>query len=166
MDLIYRRGTMNDLDAIQLLVKAAVAQMNDQGIDQWDGLYPVREDFEQDIREKQLFVGVSDNQIAAIFTLNNECDEEYKNGEWKEPDKPFLVVHRLCVSPQFQNRGIAKQMMKQAEKAALSCGIKAVRLDVYSKNPFALKVYESCGYSKVGMVEWRKGLFYLMEKYL
>ncbi|MDP4147194.1 MAG: GNAT family N-acetyltransferase, partial [Bacillota bacterium] len=39
-------------------------------------------------------------------------------------------------------------------------------LDVFSLNPFALKMYYKQGYIKVGEVNWRKGKFYLMEKKL
>lgn len=45
-------------------------------------------------------------------------------------------------------------------------GIEAVRLDVFSQNPYALRLYQKCGYQEVGTVQWRKGIFYLMEKYL
>ena len=164
--MIYRKGVLEDLNGIELLIQSAIAHMRSQGIEQWDERYPVYEDFEQDIKSSQLFVGISDNEIAVVFTLNKEYDEAYRNGGWKHPEKLFCIVHRLCVNPKFQNRGIARQTMKYIEKEAVSNGEQAVRLDVYSKNPYALKLYQSCGYEKVGMVEWRKGIFYLMEKYL
>lgn len=53
-----------------------------------------------------------------------------------------------------------------ADLAAEQFKINAIRLDVFSQNPFALKLYEKCGYAKTGTVNWRKGIFYLMEKYL
>lgn len=40
------------------------------------------------------------------------------------------------------------------------------RLDAFTENPFALKLYDNLGYSRVGYADWRKGRFYLMEKYL
>ena len=45
-------------------------------------------------------------------------------------------------------------------------GKRAIRLDAFSKNPFALKMYIALGYTVVGEARWRKGLFYLMEKVL
>lgn len=45
-------------------------------------------------------------------------------------------------------------------------GIRSIRLDVFSQNPYALKMYEALGYQKVGGASWRKGLFYLLEKKL
>jgi ribosomal protein S18 acetylase RimI-like enzyme len=52
------------------------------------------------------------------------------------------------------------------EKDANYKGAKAIRLDVFTENPYALKLYHDCGYSRVGTVEWRKGKSFLMEKYL
>jgi ribosomal protein S18 acetylase RimI-like enzyme len=43
-------------------------------------------------------------------------------------------------------------------------GIDTIRLDVFTLNPYALKMYEKSGYIKVGFAHWRKGEFYLMEK--
>lgn len=40
----------------------------------------------------------------------------------------------------------------------------SVRLDVFSKNPYAIRLYENNSYEKRGNVCWRKGEFYLMEK--
>lgn len=166
MDITYRSGNEEDLEEIEHLIKYTIAHLEKQGIRQWDDLYPTREDFEDDIREGQLFVGIGNGEIAVTYTLNQLCDEDYRMGKWKEPEKSFIIVHRLCVHPLFQNKGIAIQTMKHIEEDAKQRGMEAVRLDVYSENPAALRLYEKCGYTEVGTVEWRKGSFCLMEKYL
>lgn len=116
MNLIFRQGILNDLNEIEKLIKNAIIQMNSQGIEQWDEIYPVRKDFEQDIKNKQLFVGIFDNEIVVTYTLNKDYDKEYDNGKWKKPEKSFFIIHRLCVDVKFQNKGIAKLAMEQAEK--------------------------------------------------
>ena len=166
MEIRYRQATADDMQAVEALIIKAIANMKENGIEQWDELYPTKDDFMDDIRNNQLTVGCIGNEIVVVFAINQTYDAEYVNGKWKEPEKSFNVVHRLCVHPQFQNKGIAKQTMDYIEKQTLSEGKQAVRLDVYSKNPFANKLYLGCGYQKVGEAEWRKGCFYLMEKYL
>lgn len=166
MNLVYRLGNLNDLDEIEELICNAIKEMKNQGIEQWGELYPIREDFEEDIKKKQLFVGLVEGEIAVIYTLNKEFDEAYKSGKWKQPEKTYCVIHRLCVNPKFQNKKVAKQAMGQIEETVRAEGIQAIRLDVYSLNPYALRLYDKCGYTKVGEVKWRKGIFYLMEKYL
>lgn len=166
MEILYRQAVTGDLDAIEQLAQQAVKEMVSQGIDQWDELYPAREDFEQDIQSGQMSLGMLGGEIAVIYTINRECEPEYESAEWESPDKPCCILHRLCVNPRFQNRGIARQTMEHIEREAAAKGIQAIRLDVFSRNPHALKMYQNCGFKKVGTARWRKGEFYLMEKYL
>jgi len=166
MNLMFRQGVFNDLNEIEQLIKSAITQMNSQGIKQWDEIYPIREDFEQDIKNNQLFVGTINGEIVVIYTLNKAYDKEYNNGQWKKPEKPFFIIHRLYVNIKFQNKGIARLAMEQAEKNAVLYNGQAIRLDVFANNPYAIKLYQNCGYEKAGIAKWRKGVFYLMEKYL
>lgn len=96
--------------------------------------------------------------------INQECDEQYLNGRWKYPNSRYYVVHRLCVNPIFQNRGIGMKTMIHIENELKKIGIDTIRLDAFTLNPYALKMYKRLGYSKVGIANWRKGKFYLMEK--
>ena len=166
MTLQYRKATLYDLEEINSLVTHAIDVLIKNGILQWDEIYPTKEDFRVDINNDQLYVGLADEQIAVVYALNQECEEEYQNGRWKYPDIPFYIVHRLCVHPAFQNQGIGKQTLLHIESELLKNDIHAIRLDVFSNNPFSLKLYNSLDYSKVGYADWRKGRFYLMEKYL
>jgi len=164
MDITYRRATLEDLEEIDTLVQQAIVSMEQCNINQWDDLYPISEDFQQDIEKKQLFVGIVKNEIAVIYVLNQEYDEAYENGEWGYTDTSFYIIHRLCVKPSFQNCGLAKMTMAHIEKEIKSWGGQSIRLDVFTENPYALKLYKGCGYDIVGHTHWRKGRFYLMEK--
>lgn len=166
MQIEYRLAKPEELVQVFQLVSAAIHTMESQNIYQWDEIYPNLKILEEDIQKKQLYVGMIENRIAVIYVLNQECDDAYENGNWKHKDKPFYVIHRLCVSPEFQNRGIAMQTMLYIEKKLQSMDIAAIRLDAYTQNPYSVRLYEKLGYDKVGFAEWRKGKFYLMEKYI
>lgn len=166
MKIRFQQGTMKDLDAITMLIAAAIAQMESQGIMQWDEIYPTREDFRSDIEKGNLYAGYDKEELAVVYVLNQEFDEEYKHGKWADETKSFSILHRLCVHPKYQNQGIAKMTMEHIEESLRTQGMEAVRLDAFTENPYALKLYEQCGYHNVGRVHWRKGDFYLMEKYL
>jgi ribosomal protein S18 acetylase RimI-like enzyme len=45
-----------------------------------------------------------------------------------------------------------------------SKNINSIRLDAFSKNLIALRLYNKLGFKKVGEVNFRKGLFILFEK--
>ena len=164
MTIEYRKAEPNDIEEICSIVHDVVGVMERDNIFQWDYLYPDKGDFQEDIRKSQLYVGSVNGQIAVMYTLNQECDKEYENGKWKYKDEPFYIVHRLCVNPAFQNKGIAKSTLLYSEKQLKEMSIHVIRLDVFSDNPFALRLYNSLGYSQVGHADWRKGKFFLMEK--
>ncbi len=166
MQIEFRRANPEDLDEICGMVQAAVAHMIEQNILQWDELYPTREDFAADIAKGQLTAGFVDGRLAVVYVLNRECDAEYADGDWKYRDEPFFVVHRLCVNPAFQRMGIAGSALRHIEGILKAMGIREIRLDVFEKNPFALGLYEKSGFWRTGEVHWRKGRFYLMEKYI
>lgn len=166
MKIEYQSATPNNLNKIMLLVKNAILTMERNHIHQWDEIYPTAEDFAEDIRQGCLYIGISEGAIAVVFALNQLCDEAYQYGSWQYPDREFYVVHRLCVNPLFQHQGVAKLTMLFIEEKLRAEGIAAVRLDAFSNNPSALKLYSHMGYSRTGYAHWRKGRFYLFEKYL
>lgn len=163
--MITRIAKTIDLTDVVGLFTGTVRKLKDAGIEQWDEIYPDKGILEEDIVSGQMYLCEIQKTIASAFTLNCECEAEYGNGKWRF-DGSYMVVHRLCVNPSLQNQGIGTKTMIIVEDMLRVHGIKAVRLDAFSLNPYALKTYEKLGYIKVGEVNWRKGLFYLYEKAL
>lgn len=165
-NLEFRRARETDIDAICELVAAAIAHMREQQIFQWDKNYPTREDFLGDLEENTLSVGLAEGEIAVVFTVNQTCEPEYDDGDWQYPEEEYRIIHRLCVHPKFQGRGVAGQTLVYMEEGLRKQGVGAVRLDVFSKNPAANAMYEKHGYERRGFADWRMGRFWLMEKKL
>lgn len=164
--LTFRKAKELEVQKIFDFFKDAIEEMEKQGIMQWDDLYPTQEDLEQDEKKNELYIGEIDGKMCCAFVLNQEIDEQYANGKWQYPDSSYFIIHRLCVNPEFQHQGIAKRTMQYIEKVVAEMGIESIRLDAYSLNPYALRLYEGLGYEIVGQAHWRKGMFYLMEKKL
>jgi ribosomal protein S18 acetylase RimI-like enzyme len=133
---------------------------------QWDALYPNEDILTDDIRKNQLHKIVFDNNIVSLFVLNKEYDEAYSNGLWEYEGDNFMVLHRLCVNTEYQNKGFGTRTMACIEEYLKNTGVESIRLDTFSKNQAALRLYNKLGYKKTGEVNWRKGLFYLLEKKL
>ncbi|MBR3516683.1 MAG: GNAT family N-acetyltransferase [Lachnospiraceae bacterium] len=162
----YRIGTLQDLDAICQLIRDAVEEMERHGIHQWDEVYPARADFEEDIRKNNLYLAYEEDTLAALYVISDECDEAYQNGAWKYEDASAYILHRFCVSPKFQNKGIGKKVLLYIEEQIRDMGYRSIRLDTFTENPFAQRLYRHNGYVQVGYADWRKGRFDLMEKKL
>ncbi len=166
MSMLYRLAEERDIDTICNIIETAVDKMEKQLIFQWDEIYPAKDDFLDDVRKRQLFVGLLKDDIAVIYVVNKESAAEYQNGKWQYAGCEYRVIHRLCVNPAYQGQGIAIQTLAHIEKELQKSDIKAVRLDVFSQNSTAFSLYLGMGYEKVGFADWRKGRFYLMEKLL
>ena len=164
----FRLAETNDIEQIMQLVKLAIDTMKKKGIDQWDELYPCEEDFCDDIVNHSLYMGCVDNKLVSIFTINNQFDEAYfaEGIKWKFSAKGASCIHRLCVHPEFQGHQIGKKTLLYAEQIMKNSGFESVRLDVFSENPVAIRLYENNGYVRKGSAFWRKGEFFLMEKAL
>lgn len=160
-------ATVTDLPEIFGLYKAAIAHLDECGMHFWDfSWYPDAEVLTADQKHGDLY-GVRDSvteRIAACVVLNTEYDEQYDNAKWKYPSDRPLIVHRLCIHPDFQNRGLGKAVMQAAETWSRKRGFTVIRLDAYSGNPASLALYGHLGFRKAGEANWTKGTFWLMEK--
>ena len=165
-DIRCRLGRYADVEAITVLIQDAIREMEKHNIYQWDEIYPTAEDFEADIKKGNLYVAEEKEKIIAVYVISTESDEAYNYAEWKYPDESSMVLHRFCVSPGFQNRGIGKKVLMKIELQIKNMGYDSIRLDVFTKNPYAQSLYRNNGYEVRGSAEWRKGYFDLMEKRL
>lgn len=164
MEFIH--AIQSDLPELLALYGAATRQMDDQGIRQWDEIYPSESILREDIALGQMYVGKKEGRVAVAFALEQCKAGDYEEAEWIYEEPSFVVLHRLCVHPAFQGQGVAKAAMDYLEQEVLSHGINVIRLDAFPQNPAAIKLYESRGYRKAGEITYRKGLFYLYEKKL
>lgn len=140
--------------------------MCSRGIMQWDELYPTEELLLEDFEKRNMYVLVCGGEVVCAAVINEEQDEEYSSGCWKYNDGSVAVLHRLCVHPAHQRKGYGRETVLHAERKMKDTGYTAVRLDAFSQNPSALKLYEGMGYTRTGEVTFRKGTFFLYEKLL
>lgn len=161
---MVRQLNINDLSGSFNVVQNAIKGMQGQGLDQWDEIYPDQTVIENDIAKDHAYGFFEDQHQCAYIVLNEESPAEYETVHWKKVTGKFLIVHRLCVAPQSQGKGIARKLMHYSENYAKEQGYTSIRLDTFSKNPAAIRLYEDLGYSKMGTVNFRKGTFYVYEK--
>ena len=159
-----RLANRKDIERLMEIITNAIKVMKDQGIYQWDEFYPTRKDIEVDIENNELYVVEDNHLIVSLFVLNQEKAPGYVNGRFKYHGDNYIVIHRLCVDPKIQGRGIGTKTVQLAIKKAKEQGYEAVWLDAFSENPRALKMYEHNGFHYAGQVIIREILFYLYEQ--
>ena len=164
MEEIFRRARGSDFKAVAALYEYAVWDLRNRQIDQWDEIYPDKKTLRADIRKRQMYVLIQEESIVSAIVINKRQHQLYKTVKW-HLRKP-AVLHRLCVQPQLQQKGIGKKTVVYAERRLRRTRRCSVRLDAFSKNPAAIQLYESLGYTLVGRIYLRKGEFNLYEKSL
>lgn len=70
----FRKATLSDLKTVTAIFQAAVHHMDEQGIPQWDELYPAEEDLKGDILRSEMTLGLENGAPVCTFTLNRDCD--------------------------------------------------------------------------------------------
>jgi len=162
MEASIARVVIAQLPDVMALIKWAVAQMEKQQIFQWDDIYPDEATLKADMETETLY-GISvSQQLAGIVALNTAEPPEYQDIPWQYNNA--LVVHRLCVHPDYQNIGIARKLMQFAEQFARENQYTSIRLDTMVENPIAGNLYRKLNYTEQGLVTFRKGNFVCFEK--
>jgi ribosomal protein S18 acetylase RimI-like enzyme len=59
-------------------------------------------------------------------------------------------LYSLAVAKDFQRRGLARQLLKEAEKKAARRGCQIMRLEVRADDDAAIRLYETSGYRLIG----------------
>ncbi len=167
MNYTVRNADRADLETVVSIFTRAIDLMQTQNIPQWDAIYPNRAVLSDDILHRNMYAVVDKaDVILAVFVINQDSDPAYAAGNWSYQGDRYAVLHRLCVDPARQNRGIGSKTLPLIEALLRDLGYVSIRLDAFSLNPYSLRMYNKAGYTKVGEVQFRKGLFFLYEKVL
>lgn len=164
--MTIKKATIRDINVIMGIIKDAIIDMESQGIFQWDNIYPNKDVISKDIYKENLYVYLDDNIIKGFIVLNEFQDKEYEMIKWKYDTYKNLIIHRLCINPKYKGRGIATALIKFAEVFGEDNKYEAIRLDSFINNSNACRLYAKNGYEKRGIVNFRKGEFWCLEKKL
>lgn len=160
------KGQKQDLSDILDIISNCIQYMESQGIYQWNEFYPDADTIEQDIVCDDSYVVKDNGRCVAYVAINEQQAPEYSKIHWLSDGSKVLVIHRLAVHPAFQGKGLAKKIVQWIEAYAAEHNYSSIRLDAYSGNEKAQKLYESFGYQKVGQffIPSREMPFYCYEK--
>jgi ribosomal protein S18 acetylase RimI-like enzyme len=144
------RAELADAPGVMQIIALCIAQMRAQGIYQWDEIYPSLQIVEEGTRTASLFVIRQEGHCVASVCLNEVQPEQYHSLPWRCAQGRALVIHRLCVHPEWQRRGTGRHLMDFTENFAREQGFSCIRLDCYTGNPRALALYVQRGYQRIG----------------
>lgn len=143
-----RTAKISDLEELMSLYNRCTIKMNRNGLFNWHDGYPDIETISHDIETGSLYLLETDLIYGAV-TLNDEQPPEYVDINWEYHKPPYLVVHRLAISPDQQGKGYAVELMKFAEELAVLKACTSIRMDVYTINIPGRRLYQKLDYKEL-----------------
>ncbi|WP_433744410.1 GNAT family N-acetyltransferase [Falsibacillus pallidus] len=165
--MVIQPLSRKDKKDVLTLLSEVTKDLKMNGIDQWDFFYPNRFLIEGDLKRSHMHGVREDGKLIGIVVLEDRESKKHEQIDWMIKGRAAWI-HRLAVYPDYQGRGLGKQLLHFAEDLAQQKGYECLRLDVYSGNPGAIRLYEKTGYIYRGQVHYpmRKHPYFCFEKTL
>ena len=138
---------INELEKIQNMYTKIVEYMDANEIRIWNENYP-NEEFEDDIKKKQLYLlKEKDNILGAFVMFEHETPEE--GIEWKDQNAKAYILNRVGVNVDYLRQGNGQKIINSACKIATKKGAGYLRLLVSELNNPAIELYTKCKFNKL-----------------
>lgn len=152
----FRRAGAQDLDTIMSIVVKAQKLLSLRKIPQWQGADgPRRAEFQKAIDAGTCYVLTHNDTVVATALLVAATDAAYEqiDGAWSaKSSRPYVAIHRLCVTSEQTNQGFANEMLSQLIARAKHLGYFDVRIDTHRLNVPMQHVIQKAGFHYQGVV--------------
>ena len=152
--MLIKQANIDNIEEILTIYKEAREYMALNGNkEQWGDNYPPRKLIEEDILAGKCYIAYDEN-VCGVFYFAIENDPMYnviENGEWLN-DNPYAVVHRIAVSKNTHNKGIAGTCIDYAVEMCKAQKIYDLRMDTHRDNQPMQRFLEKKGFEGCGIV--------------
>lgn len=116
----------------------------------WTDEYPNETEIESDLSRNALFC-MKDESGKIVGTISIDDDEEVeKLSCWRDTLKPAGELSRLGVRREYQNQGLARQLLQHGMEELKRRGFKSVHFLVCKTNIKAIRSYGKLNFEVVG----------------
>ena len=151
-----RLSTSDDIPNIMLIIEDAKAYLASQKIDQWQKGYPNTEQVENDIKNGESYVVVSDDNVimaTSMFTINKEPTYKVIEGNWLvDENMIYGVIHRMAIKKEFRKFGLATFMFHEFHLQLLEKKIQSLKIDTHEENIGMQSLIKKLGYQYCGII--------------
>ena len=168
-----RKVKATEVERVGGIFSECASIMNAKGLFNWTQEYPTSREAAADQAKGTLYGIYEEDFLIGVITLDQSPASEYGEISWEVPLEDTMCVHRIAIDPPYHSAGAASQLIRYAEETARQLGLKAMRIDSFSKNQRAVQLYQHLGFEIHGDIFYDKkdervrGIpFYGMEKIL
>ena len=145
MKYIILDATENDKEEILSLYKKQIGRE----FCPWNDNYPTMEEIDFDLSRASLFVMKDGGKIIASASIDQ--DEQVEQLDcWSNTLAPGAEMSRLAVDPEYQNQGLAREMLLHGMAVMKERGYKSIHFLVNKHNVKALNSYNHLCFDIVG----------------
>ena len=134
----FLKAKKGELAPIMRIIGEAQGFLASHHIDQWQNGYPNEEAILRDILNDECFVIASKDSTligTAMFSTRKEPTYMTIEGEWvTKANATYGVIHRMAVTNEFRNKGVAKFIFEHCEQLLLKNSIDSMRIDTHQDN--------------------------------
>lgn len=152
-----RLSTLNDIPSIITIIDDAKAYLASQNIDQWQNGYPNTEQVENDIKNKESYIVVNNENIimaTSMFTLRKEPTyKEVIKGNWIiSEEEVYGVIHRMAIKKEFRKLGLATFLFDEFHQQLKDKNIQSLKIDTHEENIGMQSLIKKLGYNYCGII--------------
>lgn len=145
MKYIILDATENDKEEILSLYKKQIGRE----FCPWNEHYPTMEEIDFDLSRDSLFIMKDGEKIIAAASIDQ--DEQVEQLDcWSSALAPGAEMSRLAVDPEYQNQGLAREMLLHGMAVMKERGYKSIHFLVNKHNVKALNSYNHLSFDIVG----------------
>jgi len=141
--------------------------LEEKGFNHWSDWY-TKERVEEKFEDWEVYLAYKNNEVTGTISISEKKVGYYlqENIEvFAKPEERALYISMMAVKPEFQNQGIASELIKFAESTAKNRGIEYVRFDCREEYTELVDFYLKREYKKMGSFSEEESENYLlMEK--
>ncbi len=155
MATYIRRAQEADLFNVEALIEDAKQVLKLHDNPQWQDGHPELATLKNDIQNGNNWLLIDDNHIVGTAVLQFQAEQSYDEitaGQWKGPDEPYAIIHRLTIDRRVSDRHLGKLFLANLISVGILQGIRNFRYDTHLKNVPMQKLGEKMGFVKRGIV--------------
>lgn len=150
---------ISHLPYIMKIIAEAQSFLKSMGIDQWQDNYPDQSVIINDIAANEGYIITHQTRIIAYAMISFGNEPSYETiyeGKWVN-NEPYAVLHRMAVSKNFRNQGVAQFILKELEIMSLKKNLLNIRVDTHVRNLPMRKLLTKIGYLYCGIIYLTNG---------